>query len=195
MRAVAFSILLASVAALAPVAIAQEAPAAGPPASAYASVGESEYGGGGRDPGWDGDSWRHVWTPARMSPVEMGVVALKSSDFALAEEVLVDFLRKKPNDADANFYLGVARMELGKWKDAKTPLEFALRKMPRHPDPKSRLGVTYAKLGDTVGANAQRADLVKMADTCKSCRLSPYITGGITMIDEALAEPAEPGRG
>mgnify|MGYP003390645826 FL=1 len=128
-----------------------------------------------------------------------GVYALQARNFAEAEALFAEALRYNRNNAEANFYMGVARMDLGKGEDAKKHLEIALRKKPKHPDPKSRLGVTYAKLGDTAAANALRADLVKMSDACRSsCRLSPYITAGIQMIDEALAETpaaAPAGRG
>jgi predicted Zn-dependent protease len=89
--------------------------------------------------------------------------------------------------------MGVAKMNLGKWDEAKRYLRTAARELRKLPDPKSHLGVTYAKLGDIDGANAQRARLVKMAEACKgTCELSPYITSGIEMIDEALAEPPAP---
>jgi uncharacterized protein HemY len=144
-----------------------------------------------------------------ISRLELGVRALKAGEFARAEEIFVEIARReesgysafymstanranrKRDDGEANFYLGVARMNLGKWQEAKGPLEIAAEKQPMHPDPKSRLGVTYAKLGDIAGANAQRADLVKMEGACKdACELSPFILDGIRMIDEAVAKAA-----
>lgn len=194
MRTVALSIVLAAGAALAVPASAQEAPPADP---SYVVPTPSSDSNSGADPGWS-DNWRWQNIPgrARVDPIPVGVAALKANEFALAEEMFADVLRNKPNHADANFYMGVTGMNLGKWGDAKKHLEIAVRKKPKHPDPKSRLGVTYAKLGDTAGASAQRAELVKMADACKgTCRLSPYIMDGIRMIDEALAETPAPNRG
>jgi TolA-binding protein len=195
MRTVALSILLATAAGLASAANAQETPAVtpvGPPASSYGPVVDS---GPAQQLSWNGDGWRNSDVNAQISryDIRYGVVALKDQDFTEAEEIFANFLRYKQNSADANFYMGVAKMNLGKWEDAKPYLEIAVRKKPKHPDPKSRLGVTYAKLGDTAGANAQRADLVKMNDACKgACRLSPYIMSGIQMIDEALAQTPAP---
>ena len=189
MRTAALSILLATCAALAGVANAQDAPpapvsVAGPPAPV--DHGQTQ-------PQWDGDSWRNVAGPTRANPMQVGVSALKAGEFTLAEDLFGDYLRSKPFSADANFYMGVTRMNLGEWEEAKKNLEIAVRRKPKHPDPKSRLGVTYAELGDVTGAYAQRAELVKMSDACKgSCALSPYILGGIQMIDEALAETSTP---
>jgi tetratricopeptide (TPR) repeat protein len=187
MRTGALSILLAAGVTLASAAHSQTPPASD---SSYVVPSISSESNSGADPGWS-DNWRWQNIPGRdrVNPIPVGVAALKANEFVLAEEMFTVVLRNRPNHADANFYMGVAGMNLGKWEDAKKHLEIAVRKKPKHPDPKSRLGVTYAKLGDTAGASAQRAELVKMADACKgTCRLSPYIAGGIQMIDEALAE-------
>jgi len=122
-----------------------------------------------------------------------GVSALQAKNFTVAEAVFGEMLQHDQSNADANFYMGVAKMSLGKWDEAKKYLEVAVKKSPKNPDPKSRLGVTYAKLGDTAGANAQRADLVKMDKDCKgTCRYSQFILDGIVMIDQALAQPPAP---
>jgi len=129
-----------------------------------------------------------VWSTTT-SKLEIGVRALQAGNFVKAEAIFADYVRHDRPAPDVYFYLGVARMSLGKWEDAKKNLEVAVTKMPWHPDPKSRLAVTYAKLGDIAGANAQRAELVKMIEACEgACEFLPYIRGGIQMIDQALAE-------
>ena len=191
MRTVTLSILLAVSAAFTSAASAQEAPSM---PSAPADANAAAYSAPA-EPGWDGDAWRQIPGTGLARPAETGVYALMTGDLERAEKILGNVLRSNPYDADANLYMGVVQMNLGKWQDARKYLEIAARKMPKHPDPKSRLGVTYAKLGDAAGAGVQRAELVKMADTCRwACKdFTPYIAGGIEMIDEALAEPA--GRG
>ena len=186
MRIAALSILLAAGAALAGAANAQDFVM--PPSDPVPNVVPDPY----PSPGWD--SWRHSHVdglngiPAA-DPFQTGVNALRDEDFARAEMVFARIVRRDRKSGEANFYLGATRMELGKWEDAKKPLEIAVAKIPEHPDPKSRLGVTYARLGDIAGANAQRARLVKMDEACKgTCELSPYIMDGIQMIDEALAQ-------
>lgn len=184
MRKVTLSVLLVIGAALAGAASAQDAPSVPP----VANSSPPQIFSLPPAPVWDGDAWRHVPGPEITGAMESGIRALMDSDYVRAEKLFATVLRGKPNNADANLYAGVAKMNLGKWEDARAHLELAASKIPKHPDPKSRLGVTYAKLGNTDGAYAQRAALVKMADACRAgCRLSPYILDGIEMIDEALA--------
>jgi tetratricopeptide (TPR) repeat protein len=186
MKTVTLSVLITLGSAVAGIANAQAAPSAPSQTSTAAPMIPPPVPA---DPGWDRDAWRHFPGPALMSAMEEGVLALERRDYSRAEKIFARVLRGKPANADANLYVGVAKMNLGKWEDAKEHLEIAARKIPQHPDPKSRLGVTYAKLGNTEGAYAQRAALVEMADACRTgCRLSPFILDGIQMIDTALAE-------
>ena len=186
MKPVTLSILLASGAALVGAANAQEAPTYVPSAPFTASEQTRS------DPPWGGwsDSWRGDPSSLTTSnSFEAGVAALEANDFTRAEEIFAKSLRYNGNDLTIRFYMGVAKMELGKWDEAKRYLRSPARELRKLPDPKSHLGVTYAKLGDTAAANAQRAKLVKMAEACKgTCKLSPYIMDGIQMIDEALAQ-------
>jgi tetratricopeptide (TPR) repeat protein len=194
MRTVAISILLAAGAMLASTANAQ-APAAptpeGPPASSYAvpnDTGSAQY----TPPSaasynfWDSATGYYGAVRDRD-----GVEALEAGNYARAEEIFSLLLSSPQSSSPAiRFYLGVAEMNLGKWDEAKKDLMVATRRLRTLPDPKSRLGVTYAKLGDIESANAQRAALVKMSDACKgTCRNSQFIVEGIQMIDEALAQP------
>lgn len=189
MKIVPFSILLAASAVLACTAHAQT------PSDPPVSSGSASYPPvvvPQADPGWSGNPVMPCcdMTEARgVRSFDQGVAALEANDFARAEEIFADILRYNRNDATVRFYLGVAKMNLDKWDEAKRYLKIAARKLRKLPDPKGHLGVAYAKLGDTAGAYAQRAALVKMSKACKDrCRLSPYIMDGIQMIDEALAE-------
>jgi TolA-binding protein len=120
--------------------------------------------------------------------LEEAISALNAKNYRVAEGLFEDLLRQNPTHADANFMLGVTKMSLGKWAEAKPFLEVAVRKSPKSPDPKSRLGVTLAKLGDLDGAKKQRDDLVKMQKSCReTCRNAQWIDAGIAMIDGAAA--------
>jgi len=125
---------------------------------------------------------------------QSGVEALQAKNYQVAEGIFQEVLLENPNLADANFMMGVTKMSMGKWEDAKKFLEIAVRKSPKEPDPKSRLGVTLIKLGDIDGALQQRADLEKMNRDCKGkCRNADWIAGGLAMIDAALpTKPAKP---
>lgn len=113
-----------------------------------------------------------------------GVDALNAKNFAVAEAIFGEVLRENSGHPEANFMMGVAKMSLGKWADAKSNLEIAVKKKPKEPDPKSRLGVTLIKLGDVEGARKQREDLVKLKRACDgACKNAEYIDRGIAMID------------
>ncbi len=116
-----------------------------------------------------------------------GVEAIRAKNFQVAEGIFEEILRQNPNHADANFMMGIAKMSLDKWEDAKKYLEIAVRKSPKQPDPKSRLAVTLIRLGDVEGAMKQRADLEKMNQDCKGkCRNAEWIATGLAMIDASL---------
>lgn len=116
-----------------------------------------------------------------------GVQAVQSKNFAVAEGIFNDILRQNPNHADANFMMGITKMSLNKWDDAKKYLEVAVKKSPKEPDPKSRLAVTLIKLGDIDGAMEQRAALEKMDKDCKGkCRKAEWIANGLALVDSAL---------
>lgn len=193
MKLFALSILLAALGLFTNHALAQTSYTPPPAATASADYAMPPAGPRQEVP-WNGGS--RDMTDGMTSGPRIGAAfeAIKAGNFVRAEEVFAKYVRQNPRDAAAHLYLGATRMDLGKWEDAKTSLERAARKLPRHPDPKARLGVTYAKLGDTAAAYSQRAELVKMTNSCKNvCKLSPYIKEGIQMIDAALAEG--PGRG
>jgi TolA-binding protein len=121
---------------------------------------------------------------------DQGMQALQARNYPLAEGIFDDVLRQNRNHADANFLMGVAKMGLDKWDEAKKYLEIAVRKSPKRPDPRSRLGVTLIKLGDIEGAKQQREELVKLQAACKGgCRDGQYINDGIAMIDGAMPKP------
>lgn len=188
MKTIAISVLLAATAFAGGKAFAQETGYVMPPVPYIPSESQRS------DPGSNADAWRQTGadfgygggTDFAVQRVEK---ALKAGDFAKAERVLAFFVRRNPRSADGHFYLGTVRMDLGKWDEAKASLVKAQRRDPAHPDPTSRLGVTYAKLGNLEAAYAQRARLTKLAANCRdACELAPKITSGIAMIDAAIAE-------
>lgn len=188
-RTATLSALLALGAIIAAPAMAQETSAPAPAADAMPYTPPPSQV---PDPGWNGDGWRHAPGPD-VSQLERGARALKSGNFQLAETTLARALKSNSDDGLANFYMGVAQMGLGKWDAARSHLEIAYREDMTHPDPASRLGVAYAKVGNTAGAQAQRAALFAMADACNgTCKLAPFIVSGIRMIDEALVDAGTP---
>jgi tetratricopeptide (TPR) repeat protein len=183
MKTITFTLLFAAGALFSGVASAQETPTYIPPTPFTSSEQQRS------DPPGSGDVWRGEPGLVRISkPIEWGVAALQANDYAKAEEIFADNLRYNSSNPTLRFYMGVAKMNLGKWDEARGYLKTAARELRKSPDPKSRLGVTYAKLGDVERAQAQRQHLVKMAEACKgTCKQSAYIADGIRLIDEAIA--------
>jgi len=189
-RTATFSVLIALGALIAAPAMAQDTGSA--PATTDAMPYIAPPSNSAPDSGWNIDDWRTQTGPT-VSPLERGVRALKSGNFQRAETSLIKALKSNSDDGLINFYMGVAQMGLGKWDAARSHLEIAYREDMTHPDPASRLGVAYARLGNTDGAQAQRTALLAMADACNGmCKLAPFILSGIRMIDEALVDAATP---
>jgi predicted Zn-dependent protease len=118
--------------------------------------------------------------------------ALQARNFPVAEAALRDLVRADRLNPELNLMLGIALMGQERWADARQPLETAVRKAPKSPDARSRLAVTYLKLGETIQAEAQRAELVKLSDRCKgTCRDAQWIASGIAMVDGTVG-PALP---
>lgn len=116
--------------------------------------------------------------------------ALSAQDYAGAEAVLAQLVRRNPTTLDADFLMGLAKSGLGKWEEARTHFEAAVKSEPKRPEPKARLGLAYAMLNNTDGVNRQRAELVKLDEACKgACSDAKWIADGIALVDQALAGP------
>ncbi len=189
MRVVTLSILLGAGAALTSPAHAQDAPAYMPSTPyTWSEQQRSDPPGGSWTESWRGEPGL-IWAS---NPIPAGVAALEANNFTQAEEIFAETLRYNSNNVTARFYLGVTKMKLEKWDEAKRYLKTPARELRKLPDPKIHLGVTYAKLGDRAGALAQRASLVKMAEACQGmCKYSSSIAEGIQVIDKALAPSGE----
>lgn len=118
-----------------------------------------------------------------------GVEALESKNYLLAEKTLNDLLRRYPTTTDANFLMGLAEVGLEKWTEAKGFLETAVKMEPTRPEPKTRLGLTYVRLGDIDSAMKQRAELASLDRDCKKvCGDAEWIADGLMLLDKALAQ-------
>ncbi len=188
MKTITLSVLFGAGLVFANAAQAQDAPPTYVPSVPYTYSEQQRSGSPNVSGAWM-DNWHG--DPSLVfgssSLLGAGVAALQANDFTKAEEIFAKSLLFDKNDVTARFYMGVTKVKLEKWEEAKRFLRTPARDLRKVPDPKGYLGLTYAKLGDTKAALAQRASLVKMAEACQGvCKHSSYIANGIQMIDEAL---------
>jgi hypothetical protein len=116
--------------------------------------------------------------------------ALAAQDYAGAEATLAVLVKRDPTTLDARFLMGLAKGGLGKWEEARSHLEAAVKSEPTRPEPKARLGLAYAMLNNSEGVSRQRAELAKLDAACKgTCSDAKWIADGIAMVDQAAAGP------
>jgi tetratricopeptide (TPR) repeat protein len=133
-------------------------------------------------------------------PRKAGLAALQAQDYTQAEKSFTELLSKDPTTSDANYLMGLAKLGLKKWPEAKQHLELAIISEPARPEPKARLGVADIMVNDMTGAMAQRAELVSMTNKCaNTCADARRIADNLAMIDKVLAvtkpaQPAEPAK-
>lgn len=119
-----------------------------------------------------------------------GIEALQKQDFAGAEKAFGKLVAQNPTTTDAHYLMGVAKLGLQNWADAKQFLEIAVKKESSRPEPKARLGVAYIRLNDLDSAKKQRDDLAALAAKCNGCADAARINENLGMLDRALAPPA-----
>ncbi len=118
---------------------------------------------------------------------QAGIEALQARNYPVAEKTFNDLLLRNPDVADANFLMGLAKLGLEKWTEAKGFLEIAVRQDPKRPEAKTRLALTYARLGDIDSAMKQRAELASLNKACKAaCDDAAWIVDGLALLDQAL---------
>lgn len=116
-----------------------------------------------------------------------GLEALQAQNFAGAEKSFGSLLEKNPTTSDANYLMGLAKIGLKKWPEAKQYLEVAIMEEPKRPEPKARLGVADIMVNDMEGAKVQRIVLADMAEKCNGCADAKKINDNLAMIDKVLA--------
>jgi hypothetical protein len=119
---------------------------------------------------------------------QQGLAALQAKDFAAAEAAFTDLLRRNPSAVGASFMLGLSKIGLEKWEEARVALERAVVDEPERPEPKTRLGLTHVMLQNADSARQQRDALIRLDIDCKgSCKDAAWIKDGITALNQALA--------
>ncbi len=119
-----------------------------------------------------------------------GVDALQKQDFAAAEKAFAKLVAQNPTTTDAHYLMGIAKLGLQNWTEAKEVLEIAVKKEAARPEPKARLGVAYLRLNDTASAAKQRDELAGLSAKCSGCPDAARITENLALLDRAIAAQA-----
>jgi TolA-binding protein len=128
---------------------------------------------------------------ALMAIRKTGVDALNNQDFATAEKTFAELVAKTPTTSDAHYLMGLAKLGLKNWAEAKQFLEIAVKQEPKRAEPKSRLGVAYVRLNEIDAAKKQREELAAMEKKCKgTCPEAPAIASNLALLDQVLAAKA-----
>lgn len=151
-----------------------------PQTSAWAAGG----GGGG------GGSMPSDSTPQYDSAAEYrnGIAALEQARWKDAERAFARVLTAVPRDANTNYLMALSKLGRSDFKAARGFLEKALKYDPNLLAAHIKLGVTQARLGDPVKAQAELAWLNARASACAStCADATRIAEGITEVSAAIA--------
>ncbi len=95
-----------------------------------------------------------------------GIQALKAKDYKTAEKRFGDVLSVAPKNAEANYYMALAKHGLGKPKQAVRYLERAIKERPSFVEAREKLAFVSLDLGEPDGARAQLAAIEALKAEC-----------------------------
>jgi tetratricopeptide (TPR) repeat protein len=148
--------------------------AAGTPALAFNTGGESGgSGGGGNAGGNDNAAYSASPTTKSATPTMSAIQAdIKASSWTKAIADIRSYLKANPKSADGWNLLGYSYRNHGDLKLADSAYDRALKLNPNHVDALSYQGVLYVKLGEAAEA---RANLDKIAKVCGNTTCPQYV--------------------
>ena len=153
-------------------------------APAYASSGGGGGGGGG-----GGFSGAGASAP-QYNPVkdyQAGLSALKAKDYKRADKMFKRVLGGTTKNAQANYYMGVTKVGLGKDKAAVRYFKRAAKYQKKFYEAEAGLGAAYAASGKADKAQETLAKLQASAASCGTCGDSGRINSAITKVEAAMA--------
>ena len=143
-------------------------------------------GGGGGGGGFSGGNAPSV----QYDPVQdyqAGIEALKAEDFRRADKMFKRVLGGTTRNAQANYFMGVTKVGLGKDKSAVRYFKRADRYQKDFFEAQGGLGAAYAASGKDEKAQETLADLKSSAESCGDCGNSGRISDAILKIETAMA--------
>jgi tetratricopeptide (TPR) repeat protein len=95
-----------------------------------------------------------------------GVAALQAKDYETAEDRFADVLSVAPKNAEANYYMALAKSALGKPKQAVRYLQRAIKERGNLVEAREKLALISVELGETEEARAQLAAIESLKAEC-----------------------------
>lgn len=126
----------------------------------FVSAVAAPGGGGGGLPSTSGP---------RVDPAKAyqeGVAALQAKDYKTAEDRFADVLSVAPKNAEANYYMALAKSGLGKSKQAVRYLERAIKERGNFVEAREKLALISIELGESEEARAQLAAIESLKAEC-----------------------------
>ena len=143
--------------------------------------------GGGAGGGSGGFNTNAGPTYNPVQDYQEGVSYLRDSNFKKAERSFSRVIKGTRRNANANYYMGVAKVGLEKHKSATRYFKAAVKYDPNLIEARSGLGAAYANSGKVEKSQKVLADLETMAAECNGCANASRISTAIQTVKTALA--------
>lgn len=148
------------------------------------------YAGGSGGGGGGGISSGANTTPtAQYNPVQdyqAGLKALKANDFKKADRMFKRVLGGTRRNSQANYFMGVTKVGLGKDKSAVRYFKRASKFEKNFYEADGGLGMAYAKSGQTEKAQSILTNLKAEAEACGNCANSNRLNSAVNQVEKAL---------
>lgn len=123
-----------------------------------------------------------------------GVDALQAEDYAKAEKNFGDVLSIAPSHPEANYYMALAKIGLGKSKNSVRYLEKAIEARGNFVEAREKLAIVKVELGEPDAAREQLAAIETLKEGCATAgdcdaAYAERVDLAITRINAALAPP------
>lgn len=149
------------------------------------AIASGSGGGGGGGGGSFNTNSGPTYNPVK--DYQEGVTYLREKNFKKAERSFSRVLKGTTRNANANYYMGVAKVGLEKHKSAARYFKSAVRYDKNLIEARSGLGAAYANSGKIEKSQAVLTALETMAVECNGCANASRITQAISTVKSALA--------
>jgi len=153
---------------------------------AFAPAYAGGSGGGGGGGGFSGGNTPQI----QYNPVQdyqAGIEALRGSDFKRADKMFKRVLGGTTRNAQANYYMGVTKVGLGKDKKATRYFKRAAKYQKNFYEAEAGLGAAYAASDQAEKAQTTLAKLQASAESCGDCGDAGRIAKAVSRVETAIA--------